>query len=138
MTTIHTRQLQQYTRPTNNNYTQDNLKLAMNNDNNILRVTQHIWESFTIFISSVLKIQNQIKNSVTARGPFLKYDFHCTNFPRHSKFPILLCGKQLYRILPKSVKNNGLCGQIFMYVCKYSISMSPSLFSRNSWLFDND
>ena len=27
MTTIHTRQ-QQYTRPTNNNYTQDNLKLA--------------------------------------------------------------------------------------------------------------
>jgi len=27
-TTIHTRQLQQYTRPTNNNYTQDNLKLA--------------------------------------------------------------------------------------------------------------
>jgi len=26
MTTIHTRQLQQYTRPTNNNYTQDNLK----------------------------------------------------------------------------------------------------------------
>jgi len=28
MTTIHTRQLQQNTRPTNNNYTQDNLKLA--------------------------------------------------------------------------------------------------------------
>jgi len=28
MATIHTRQLQQYTRPTNNNYTQDNLKLA--------------------------------------------------------------------------------------------------------------
>jgi len=28
MTTIHTRQLQQYTRPTNNIYTQDNLKLA--------------------------------------------------------------------------------------------------------------
>ena len=28
LTTIHTRQLQQYTRPTNNNYTQDNLKLA--------------------------------------------------------------------------------------------------------------
>jgi hypothetical protein len=28
MTTIQTRQLQQYTRPTNNNYTQDNLKLA--------------------------------------------------------------------------------------------------------------
>jgi len=28
MTTVHTRQLQQYTRPTNNNYTQDNLKLA--------------------------------------------------------------------------------------------------------------
>ena len=28
MTTIHTRQLQQYTRPTNNNYTQDKLKLA--------------------------------------------------------------------------------------------------------------
>ena len=27
MTTIHTRQLQQYTQPTNNNYTQDNLKL---------------------------------------------------------------------------------------------------------------
>ena len=27
-TTIHTRQLQQYTRSTNNNYTQDNLKLA--------------------------------------------------------------------------------------------------------------
>jgi len=25
---IHIRQLQQYTRPTNNNYTQDNLKLA--------------------------------------------------------------------------------------------------------------
>ena len=25
---MHTRQLQQYTRPTNNNYTQDNLKLA--------------------------------------------------------------------------------------------------------------
>ena len=28
MTTIHTRQLQQYTRPTNNNYTQGNFKLA--------------------------------------------------------------------------------------------------------------
>jgi len=28
MTTIPTRQLQQYTPPTNNNYTQDNLKLA--------------------------------------------------------------------------------------------------------------
>jgi hypothetical protein len=28
MTTIHTRQLQQNTRPINNNYTQDNLKLA--------------------------------------------------------------------------------------------------------------
>ena len=28
MTTIHTRQLQQYTRPTNNNYTQDKLKPA--------------------------------------------------------------------------------------------------------------
>jgi len=28
MTTIHTRQLQQYTRPTNNNYTQDNLEPA--------------------------------------------------------------------------------------------------------------
>jgi len=28
MTTTHTKQLQQYTRPTNNNYTQDNLKLA--------------------------------------------------------------------------------------------------------------
>ena len=27
-TTIHTRQLQQYTWPTNNNYTQDNLKLG--------------------------------------------------------------------------------------------------------------
>ena len=27
-TTIHTRQLQQYTRPTKNNYTQDSLKLA--------------------------------------------------------------------------------------------------------------
>ena len=27
-TSIHTRQLQQYTRPTNNNYTQENLKLA--------------------------------------------------------------------------------------------------------------
>jgi hypothetical protein len=28
MTTVHTRQLQQHTRPTNNNYTQDKLKLA--------------------------------------------------------------------------------------------------------------
>jgi len=28
MTTIHTRQLQKYTRPINNNYTQDNLKLT--------------------------------------------------------------------------------------------------------------
>ena len=28
MTTIHTRQLQQYTRPTNNSYIQDNLNLA--------------------------------------------------------------------------------------------------------------
>jgi len=28
LATIHTRQLQQYTLPTNNNYTQDNLKLA--------------------------------------------------------------------------------------------------------------
>jgi len=28
MTTIHTRQLQQYTQQTNNNYTQDSLKLA--------------------------------------------------------------------------------------------------------------
>jgi len=28
MTTIHTRQLQQYTQPTNKNYTQDHLKLA--------------------------------------------------------------------------------------------------------------
>jgi hypothetical protein len=64
--------------------------------------------------------------------------FQCIIFSPNSKFPILLCGKQLHRILPKSVKNNGLCGQIFMYVSKYSISVSLSIFSRNSWLFDND
>jgi len=41
MTTIHTRQLQQYTRPTNNNYTQDNLKLATIHTRQI-RILQHV------------------------------------------------------------------------------------------------
>jgi len=40
MTTVHTRQLQQYTRPTNNNYTQDNLKLATKHTIQIR--TQHV------------------------------------------------------------------------------------------------
>ena len=41
MTTIHTRQLQQYTQPTNNNYTQDNLKLATLYTRQI-RILQHV------------------------------------------------------------------------------------------------
>ena len=41
MTTIHTRQLQQYTRPTNNNYTQDHLKLATVHTRQI-RILQHV------------------------------------------------------------------------------------------------
>ena len=41
MTTIHTIQLQQYTRPTNNNYTQDNLKLATIHTRQI-RILQHV------------------------------------------------------------------------------------------------
>ena len=47
MTTIHTRQLQQYaqlqqyTRPTNNNYTQDDLKLATIHTRQI-RILQHV------------------------------------------------------------------------------------------------
>jgi len=40
MTTIHTRQLQQYTRPTNNTYTKDNLKLATIHTRQI-RILQH-------------------------------------------------------------------------------------------------
>jgi len=38
---MHTRQLQQYTRPTNNNYTQDNLKLATIHTRKI-RILQHV------------------------------------------------------------------------------------------------
>ena len=41
MTTIHTRQLQQYTRPTNKNYTQDNLELATIHTRQI-RILQHV------------------------------------------------------------------------------------------------
>jgi len=41
MTKINTRQLQQYTRPTNNNYTQDNLKLATKHTTQI-RILQHV------------------------------------------------------------------------------------------------
>ena len=41
MTTIHTRQLQQYTRPTNNNYTKDNLKLATKHMRRI-RILRHV------------------------------------------------------------------------------------------------
>ena len=40
-TTIHTRQLQQYTRSTNNNYTKDNLKLATKHTRQI-RILQHV------------------------------------------------------------------------------------------------
>jgi len=40
-TTTHTRQLQQYTRPTNNNYTQDNSKLATI-DTRQIRILQHV------------------------------------------------------------------------------------------------
>ena len=41
MTTIHTKQLQQYTRSTNNNYTQDKLKLATKYTRQI-RILQHV------------------------------------------------------------------------------------------------
>jgi len=41
VTTVHTRQLQKYTRPTNNNYTQDNLKLATKHKRQI-RILQHV------------------------------------------------------------------------------------------------
>jgi len=41
MTTIHTRQLQQYTRPTNNTYTQDNFKLVIIFTTQI-RILQHV------------------------------------------------------------------------------------------------
>jgi len=41
LTTIHTRQLQQYTRPTNNNYTLGHLKLATINRRQI-RILQHV------------------------------------------------------------------------------------------------
>jgi len=40
-TTTHTRQLQQYTRPTNNNYIKDNLKLATKHTRQI-RILQHV------------------------------------------------------------------------------------------------
>ena len=50
MTTIHTRQLQQYTRQTNNNYTQDNLKLA------------------TIHCICRTKVEQRRKSSVLLRG----------------------------------------------------------------------
>ena len=40
-TTTHTRQLQQYTRSTNNNYTKDNLKLAIKHTRQI-RILQHV------------------------------------------------------------------------------------------------
>jgi len=39
--TTHTRQLQQYTRSTSNNYTQDNLKLATKHTRQI-RILQHV------------------------------------------------------------------------------------------------
>jgi len=39
--TTHTRQLQQYTRPTNNNYTKDNLKLATKHTR-LIRILQHV------------------------------------------------------------------------------------------------
>jgi len=38
--TIHTRQLQQYTRSTNNNYTQDNLKLATTHTRQLQQYTR--------------------------------------------------------------------------------------------------
>ena len=41
MTTIHTRQLQQYTRPNNNSYTQDNLNLETIHTRQI-RILQHV------------------------------------------------------------------------------------------------
>ena len=41
MKTIHTRKLQQYTRPINNNDTQDNLKLATIHTRQI-RILQHV------------------------------------------------------------------------------------------------
>jgi len=45
MTTINTRQLQQYTKPTNNNYTQDNLKLATIHTRQIaIRQTMWWWQ----------------------------------------------------------------------------------------------
>ena len=45
--TTHTRQLQQYTRSTNNNYTTDNLKLATKHTRQI-RILQHVQKVKTL------------------------------------------------------------------------------------------
>ena len=48
MTTIHTRQLQQYTLSTNNNYTKDNLKLATKHTKQIQHVQKfNMYKSYT-------------------------------------------------------------------------------------------
>jgi len=45
--TTHTRQIQQYTRPTNNNFTKDNLKLATKHTRQI-GILQHVQKVKTI------------------------------------------------------------------------------------------
>jgi len=48
MTTVHTRQLQQYTRSTNYNYTQHNLKLATKHTRQILKVRINVVSSVAV------------------------------------------------------------------------------------------
>ena len=47
MTTIHTRQLQQYTRPSNNNYTQNNLKVTTIHTRQLQRYTRPSNNNYT-------------------------------------------------------------------------------------------
>jgi len=52
-TTIHTRQLQKYTRSTKNNYTQDNLKLATI-DTIQIRILQYVQKVRSVFGEQIL------------------------------------------------------------------------------------
>jgi len=70
VTTIHTRQLQQYTRPTNNNYTQDNLKLA----------TIHTRQHFSLF--------HAISSTDNKRSPMA--------YPLHETVSYPFCTQNLY------------------------------------------
>jgi len=73
MTTIHTRRLQQYTRPTNNNYTQDNLKLTTVHTRQIrIHYRQLPGNSWTQDLPSIKKVcYHAIRNVITFGSRFL-------------------------------------------------------------------